>query len=85
VSHPWYRTRGGTPEREVVRKYTLNLTSQAMDGARLNNSRQCNKVIHMRVFSRQSLNGLRLVRPSPVNPTRITLQWFYGNAERISL
>ena len=32
----------------------------------------------MRVFSRQSLNGLRLVRPSPVNPTRITLQCSMG-------
>jgi len=34
--------------------------------------------INMRAFSRQSLTGLRLVRPSPVNPTRITLQCSMG-------
>jgi hypothetical protein len=33
---------------------------------------------NVRVFSRQSLNGLRLVRPSPVNPTRITLRKYMG-------
>jgi hypothetical protein len=32
----------------------------------------------MRAFSRQSLTGVRLVRPSPVNPTRITLQCSMG-------